>query len=64
MTRHPKPEVFIGQACTYCGREVKSLKGMSLVCIPRERPLVWRPYHAGCFEEEQEAMMSRVLGGR
>ncbi len=63
-TRPPAPVEFIGQACTYCGRPVESVRGLSLVCMPREVPLVWRVYHSGCVEEENEAVMSRLLGGR
>jgi hypothetical protein len=63
-TRPPATEGFIGQACAYCGRAVESARGLSLVCTPRERPPVWRLYHSGCVEEEREADMSRLLGGR
>jgi hypothetical protein len=63
-SRPPPAEGFLGQECTYCGRVVKALRGMSLVCIPREVPMVWRLYHSGCAEEEREAEMSRLLGGR
>ncbi len=63
-TRPPPAEAFIGQACTFCGRAVESVRGLSLVCIPSEVPLAWRLYHSGCVDDELEAKMSRLLGGR
>ncbi len=56
--------LFIGQACTHCGRPVESTRQLLLVCKPRERPRVLRPYHSGCVDEVQERDMSRLLGGR
>jgi len=64
MPRPPPAQGFVGQACTFCGQAVQSVRGLSLVCIPREVPMVWRLYHSGCVEEENEAVMSRLLGGR
>jgi hypothetical protein len=64
IPRPPPAEEFVGQACTYCRQAVENPIGFSLLCRPQEHPLVWRPYHSCCVDEENEAVMSRLLGGR